>query len=942
MVKPVATLAGNSISVTVGSQSPGLVLSPPANTVLSSTNQIQGLTYTVAAAAGCAGLTNAPLTIQFNAGSAADASVSVAVTLSASASPLAATPVVLTCVRGSGAASTNTPGPAQSVSVISATPGGTPFTVDATSLPSWLSVTPLAGGVANPTGVAITVAALSPCGGFAAGTSNSASIHLRNLPAPDALIPVTLQILGPPPVNAAPAAPTLSYTKQSGTPATATVALSAAGSAAATFAIDPASMPSWLSVDASSGGLPKSLHFTTTSIADSIPSGIYNATVQVQVPGYLNLAVPFHLTVNDPPPTLIVSDGVSRNLTWTIGHPLPIPYVTLASSGAPIAYTIATAGPLAPVVSNSFLKGFAYGYDTPIPITFNPNVFAAAPAASILTGTVSITWGNPATTTVVTLNVSVQSAAATVLAVSPASLPTGTPGQTFTVALSGTNFVAGSDPAQRTTVGIVSGGSLVSDPNITATVVNPSNIIVTLTVPASADSYLPFGPAASGGTITLGVCNPLGASCSTPTGAATLTIGVNPLIQALTSASAFVQVNPPVLPAVAPYDIVSLFGINFCASCAGNILYGAPDSVTLRFPTSLTPSGGPGTLTVTFQTHAAPPVAVATAPLLFATNNQINLLVPSAVSNFIGKTIDAVVNAGSSASAPFSVTVAAADPGLFTVGSDGQGDGAILGLDWSLIGQGNPAGIRQNAADSDTVQIFATGLGAPDSKADNSVAGGGLWPADCASSTSYLASLNKLTSGAFPNLDGTLTASAALSAGRLVPCLQSTASIPTVTIGGQPAVVTYAGWVPDSVAGQYQLNVRLPGSVAVGPLSAPTQLPVLITVGGRSSQPGVTIWVAPRLKVTAPAAAALHGAIGVAWAATANQATASQGTAPYQLAITAGSLPPGLQFNTATGAITGIPAAGSAGSYTVTVTATDSAAAPLTGSATFTLTVAGH
>src|SRR4029077_10181385 len=121
----------------------------------------------------------------------------------------------------------------------------------------------------------------------------------------------------------------------------------------------------------------------------------------------------------------------------------------------------------------------------------------------------------------------------------------------------------------------------------------------------------------------------------------------------------------------------------------------------------------------------------------------------------------------------------------------------------------------------------------------------------CVSPASYLTTLNFTTSGSFVTLDGALLSSGLFNAGRLAPCLQSTASIPTVTIGGQPAVVTYAGWVPDSVAGQYQLNVRLPGSVAVGPLSAPTQLPVLITVGGRSSQPGVTIWVAPRLKVTA-------------------------------------------------------------------------------------------
>lgn len=51
--------------------------------------------------------------------------------------------------------------------------------------------------------------------------------------------------------------------------------------------------------------------------------------------------------------------------------------------------------------------------------------------------------------------------------------------------------------------------------------------------------------------------------------------------------------------------------------------------------------------------------------------------------------------------------------------------------------------------------------------------------------------------------------------------------------------------------------------------------------------------------------------------------TATNGVAPYSFAITAGSLPPGLVLNGATGAITGTPTNG--GSFDATVTVTDSA-----------------
>ena len=39
------------------------------------------------------------------------------------------------------------------------------------------------------------------------------------------------------------------------------------------------------------------------------------------------------------------------------------------------------------------------------------------------------------------------------------------------------------------------------------------------------------------------------------------------------------------------------------------------------------------------------------------------------------------------------------------------------------------------------------------------------------------------------------------------------------------ATVTYAGWVPNSIAGEYQVNARLPGSAA-GPFTGTTGAPL--------------------------------------------------------------------------------------------------------------------
>ncbi|HNQ77669.1 MAG TPA: putative Ig domain-containing protein [Acidobacteriota bacterium] len=95
-----------------------------------------------------------------------------------------------------------------------------------------------------------------------------------------------------------------------------------------------------------------------------------------------------------------------------------------------------------------------------------------------------------------------------------------------------------------------------------------------------------------------------------------------------------------------------------------------------------------------------------------------------------------------------------------------------------------------------------------------------------------------------------------------------------------------------------------------------------ITVEGCQSTGGCSITIAP---ATLPDAT-----VGLAYSQT---IAASGGTAPYTYEVTSGVLPAGLTLNPATGVISGTPTSG--GSYTFTITATDSAAC--TGTITYTI-----
>ena len=959
VIKPVANLSGTtSIAVGLGTIPSAITVTPPGATTLNSSTQAAGLTYTIALAGNsCTGLPSS-VTFNFKAGTTTD----VLVTVQIGSVGLAASPALttLTCTKSG---STYTPGPAQTISVTSTTLGSTtvPFTIDTTAT-SWVTAS-ASTGTASSTASTFTLVAAAGCGSFAAGTSNTGTVTVKVTAEPTILktITVVLKIVGPSPLTFSPAAPSLTYVKGSGAPGQATVALSSATNPAPFFNVNTSTIPGWLKASPISGNTPKTVTFSSTSVADTLPPGTYTANIAVSVSGSADVIIPISMLLTNKAPSLTVAEGTTRNINWVQGASVPAPFITAVSSDSPIPYTVTTGGTLAPIISASQQSGLAYSFGTQIAVTFDATLFASAQPGQVLTGTVNLTWGTPAQTVVVTFNISVQSAGATVNGISPAGLPTAAAGQTFQLTLTGSGFVPGTDPTQRTKVGIVSGGVIVADTNISTNVLNASNMILTITVPSAADANLPFSPTGTGGTVALGVCNPVGGTCTIPTGTVSFTIGNNPIVQAVTSASAFTQVAPPALQTVAPYDMLSIFGTNFCSSggsgCSSSqVLYGTPSNVLMQYPFSLSPDASGATqrnLTVGFYQHGSTTL-IANAPLLFATNGQINLVVPSAVHG--QATVDIVVNFGygtgttMKSSAAFPVTVADTNPGIFTIGQDGQGSGAILDSQWNLVASPNPGGMRSTAADSDVIAIYMTGLGVPDSTADNANAGSGpTWASDCASPASFLTSLNAMAQSSLTTLDGVVIQSALLNTNRFVPCLlTNSADLPVVTVGGVSATVVYAGWVADTIAGLYQVNVKLPGTTGsftnstgatITNITAPTQLPLVITANSRSSQPGVIVWVAPRLKVTAPTT--LTGTVGVPWSNSNNAVAASEGTASYRYALTSGLLPSGLSLNPTSGAITGTPAANTAGSYTVTVTATDSANVPVTGTVTFTLTIAG-
>jgi uncharacterized protein (TIGR03437 family) len=180
------------------------------------------------------------------------------------------------------------------------------------------------------------------------------------------------------------------------------------------------------------------------------------------------------------------------------------------------------------------------------------------------------------------------------------------------------------------------------------------------------------------------------------------------------------------------------------------------------------------------------------APLIYVSASQVSAVVPYELAPFTSATVLVKYQGQSSNGVTLNMTTTA--PGLFTLNSSGTGPGAILNSNNSVNGPGT--GATSPATRGDTVVVYLTGEG----------------------QTSPAGVTGKVT---------TVSSTPPLTPGPLLPV--------SVTVGGQPANWTFAGEAPGFVSGVMQLNVVTPTNVAAGDQE------ILVTIGGNTSQRGVTV-----------------------------------------------------------------------------------------------------
>ena len=174
------------------------------------------------------------------------------------------------------------------------------------------------------------------------------------------------------------------------------------------------------------------------------------------------------------------------------------------------------------------------------------------------------------------------------------------------------------------------------------------------------------------------------------------------------------------------------------------------------------------------------------APLIYTSSSVVAAIVPYSVYGLTSTQIS--VSYQNRGTTPLTVPVAQTAPGVFTSNATGTGQAAALNQDLSLNSASKPAPMGS------VIVLYTTGEG--------QTSPGGIDGQVAVSSFPYpVQSVN-------------------------------------VIIGGQSAVVNYAGAAPQLVAGVMQINAQIPTGIVPG-----SAVPVQVQIGGLTS-PTVTIAVA--------------------------------------------------------------------------------------------------
>lgn len=605
-------------------------------------------------------------------------------------------------------------------------------------------------------------------------------------------------------------------------PAKLTATLPAASSAMPLSVTVSATPPGWLTVTPDSGHSPMALSVIVNPT--TLTPGSYSGTITINtVPAGSNPAVvPVSLLISNPPSTLLVTSPSSNYSAPATGSSLPtltFSYTTgtIATIPASSELDVASTGDIIPFnvtaansgggksavwlrvnqtgqLANLQTSGVALsGSYVPINVSLDLATLTTLEPGSY-GGVITLAADNASNgTAVVAVNLIVSAGPPKLDAtqpIFPASVVAG-PVLDPVITVYGDNFFSTS----------VVSIQLGTNPSITL----PSKLLSRKVLQATIKAgYLavPTAPTTYPIVWTLSVTNP--APPNNPAQAPATTIfsvtdpslpSISSVVNAASFASTAVFTGSGTNPvsagatAASPREIISIFGQNLGPSMP---LQATPAGSPLAYPLAL------GGVAVAFQWGS--PLKTTFAPIIMVSSNQINCIVPVEVAAVIGTATPAAtiqVSNGAATTNLFAVTVVAEDPGVFTFGGLGQGQGAVLNFDSStgsyLINSSKTAAPRGSS-----ISVYATGLGDL-----NPVLGNG-----------------EVATGAVRVADSTYR----------------------VDIDGQPAVVTYAGTSPGAVAGLVQINAIVPPTVRTG-AAIPLTVSIGATTAARRSQPGVTVAV---------------------------------------------------------------------------------------------------
>ena len=741
---------------------------------------------------------------------------------------------------------------AQNVQITSSTPGlaFTASAAAATGAPNFLQVSPSTGTTPQALALSLNPQVLTSLGpGTYTETVTISATGSGNSPQ---AFPVTLTVSSNPLLTSTTPALNFNFEIGQATPSSQTITVNSTGIPLAyQVAVNTSSCPGFLSASPASGLTFGSTNQVTVSVnTPGLTAQVCSGNITLTVPGSTAppLVIPVTLNVSSTP---LLNVGQSAiNVTALVGAGATVQNVSVTSTDTnmQLPFTaIATTNP----VGLTWLSVVPNSGNTPnnLQVTINPaNLAPGTYTGSI---TVSSTATNvpaqtiPVTLIVVPSNVSASPASVTFTQSAGGAAP---PAQTVQISGVPAGSTIGALKLEFNGSGWLSATTAGSTVTVTA---NGSQLpqgtfqgVVTVIVPGAGNSplYIPV-------TLTVGApptlsVSPSSVSFSYASGSATLpaaqtvqvtsTGGNVPFNAAFTPSPSianrgnFITVTPPsgttpatlnlavnstILATLSPGVYTGTVTVSSPNIANGSqtvnvtltVSQGAPPVATAIVNAASFQSGpiSPGELVTIGGTNMGPTTGVlfsltaagtvptslggvtvtfnnVPAPLLFVRTDQINAIVPYEIT---GQPVaNIVVQFQGSMSVALQANVVNTQPAIFSLTQNGSGQGAILNQDYSVNGTSKPA------AKGSVIQIFATGEG----QLVPAVATGSVTPG-------------------------------------VAPFPKPIATPVTVTIGGQPAVVQYAGEAPTLVSGVLQVNAVIPATVASG------NQPIILTVGSNSN-----------------------------------------------------------------------------------------------------------